>query len=482
MKVLVTGANGFIGKRTIPSLLKQGHFLYLFVRFGSVDIPEIYRSQVEIIHGDLLKPETINFPKDIDAAFYFVHSMSDDNKDFDVLEDNAAKNFLNALRSTNAKQIIYLSGLISSKTLSKHLSSRLNVENILRNSEFHFTGFRAGIIIGAGSASFEMIRDLVEKLPVMVAPKWVLNRVQPIASTDVVYYLTRALGNPKCYGHVFDIGSKDVLSFKEMLEIYAKARGLKRKIFVVPFFYPRLSVFWLHFVTSVNYFLATSLVQSLKNNAICHEHLIEKIIDRECLTYEQALNRAFNKIEENDVVSSWMDAWSVKTEHENLSDFVKIPTHGTYSWSEKKEFSDGVDKILERIFSIGGENGWYFMNWIWNLRGFLDKLFGGVGSARGRRNQKKVLPGDALDFWRVIVADIEKRRLLLYSEMKLPGEGWLEFYIEKKSKSYVFHQTATFRPQGLWGRFYWWLMFPFHCILFRGMINKLTEGVKTWSP
>lgn len=481
MNVLVTGANGFIGKRIIPSLLKQGHQLYLLVRLGTVDIPENYLSQVTFIHGDLLSPDTFKFPQEIEAAFYLVHSMSDNKKDFYSLEEKAAKNFITELKKTQAKQIIYLSGLIPQETLSQHLASRFNVENILKNSGFHFTGFRAGIVIGAGSASFEMIRDLVEKLPIMIAPKWVKNKIQPIASTDVVYYLTHALGDERCYEKTFDVGGPDVISFKEMLEIYAKVRNLKRRIFVVPFFYPHLSIWWLNLVTSVKYSLASTLVQSLKNNFVCSENSITQIIERNCLTYEQSLHRAFNKIELDDVVSTWSDAWDLDHDQPDLKNFIKVPTYGVYSWTEIIGFEGDPKLVLDRIFAIGGQKGWYYMTWIWRLRGFLDKLFGGVGSGRGRRNPKKILPGDALDFWRVIVADREKMKLLLYAEMKLPGEGWLEFQIQRLDLGYKLIQKATFRPQGLLGRFYWIAMFPFHCVLFKGMIKKITEGVKTWS-
>jgi len=478
MKILVTGATGFIGRRLIPSLLKGGHELYLLVRVGSRSTFEMYGDKVEVIRGDLLDKNSLSFPQDIEAAFYLVHSMSQKRKDFDVLEMESARNFVEALKKTKASQVIYLSGLINSTTLSKHMQSRLNVENYLKESGFHFTGFRAGIVIGAGSASFEMIRDLVEKLPVMVAPKWVNRRCQPIASTDVVYYLAHALGNKGCYDRIFDIGGPDILTFKELMLRFAAARHLKRWIITVPLLTPRLSSYWLVLVTTVNYSLARALVSSLKNDATCSEYSVQDVIPRHCLTYEEALSRAFAKIEDNDVISSWMDAWNIEKISPDLNDYIQTAKEGCFLWKEERSFHGDKQAVIDRIFSIGGQNGWYSMNWIWNLRGFIDKILGGVGNRRGRRDSKELHPGDALDFWRVLVADKEKGRLLLYAEMKLPGEGWIEWKLIDDKWDHKLIQTTTFRPHGLLGRLYWMVLYPFHFFIFRGMIQGLLQDVE----
>ncbi len=479
MKILLTGASGFIGKRLIPSLLKEGHELVLLLRINSSRSPfEIYKDKVSIIYGDLLDKESLSFPKEIDVAFYLVHSMSQSREDFDKLEEQAAYNFIEALKKTNCRQIIYLSGLAHAPHLSKHLLSRLHVENILKESGFHFTGFRAGIVIGAGSASFEIIRDLVEKLPLMVAPKWIHNKCQPIASTDVVYYLTHAIGNKGCYDRIFDIGGPDVLTFKQMMLQFAEVRHLKRFILTVPVLTPHLSSYWLVLVTAVNYSLASSLVDSLKNDAVCRDHSIQELIPRKCLSYKAALQRAFAKIEDNAVVSSWMDAWNIEKISPDLNDYIQISKEGCFLWQEKRNFEGDIKPVIERIFSIGGQNGWYSMNWIWNLRGLIDKVLGGVGIRRGRRDPKELHTGDALDFWRVLVADKNKGRLLLYAEMKLPGEGWIEWKIDHHGPNPTLIQTTTFRPQGVLGRIYWIILYPFHFFIFRGMIKGLLQDVK----
>lgn len=475
MKILLTGANGYIGTRLLPVLLARGHEVYCLVRDKRriTDENEI-SAKTTIITGDLLDRESLNIiPKDIDAAYYLVHSMGNASNDFKKLEELSANNFINALEQTNCSQIIYLTGIVNDDKLSEHLKSRLSVEHILKSSKIPNTCLRAAIIIGSGSASFEIIRDLTEKLPVMIAPKWLKTRCQPIAIRDVLTYLEGVLGNPKAYHQTFDIGGPDILTYKEMLLGYAKARKLKRYIITVPVLTPRLSSYWLNIVTSVNYNIASSLVESMKNEVICSNEDIKKVVPRKCLTYMEALKLAFVKIEQNSIVSSWRDALNKGYLDTNFMDQVKVPQNGTLAYKVKKEFSKDTEEVLNNIWSIGGKRGWYYLDWLWNLRGLIDKILGGVGTRRGRRSGSKIHAGDALDFWRVILADKNNKRLLLYAEMKLPGEAWLEFKIIERGDKKTLTQIATFRPSGLWGRLYWWLMWPFHLFIFNGMAKNL---------
>jgi uncharacterized protein YbjT (DUF2867 family) len=292
MKILLTGANGYIGTRLLPRLIDEGHEIYALVRSRSrIEIPEKFQSQLHVIEADLLNPSSLlKIPADIDAAYYLVHSMSY-SQNFSELEAASAKNFVSRLENTQAKQIIYLSGLSNEAHLSRHLTSRKRVGEILKMGKIPVTILMAGIIIGSGSASFEIIRDLVEKLPIMVAPKWLKQLTQPIAISDVLAYLTLVLGNPACFGQSFEIGGPDVMSYKELLLNFAKMRGLKRKIFTVPVLTPRLSSYWLFFVTSTSFSLARFLVESLINNAVCKENRIQKLFPRKLLSYEEALQQ-----------------------------------------------------------------------------------------------------------------------------------------------------------------------------------------------
>jgi len=477
MKILLTGANGYIAKRLLPVLVKDGHEVVCLVRDRNrLDLPEKLKSKVEIITGDLSKLDSLNgIPKDIDAAYFLVHSMSHTAENFEDLEAQIAENFSRRISETNAKQIIYLSGISNDENLSKHLQSRLKVEEILKTSGINLTVLRAGIIIGEGSASFEIIRDLVEKLPLMIAPKWVHSRCQPIAIYDVIDYLSKVLGNQQCYNCTFDIGGPDILTYKNMMLRFAEVRKLKRHIITVPVLTPKLSSYWLYFVTSISFSLAKSLVDSLKNEVVCKDNEIQKIIPLKTIHYEDAVKRAFSKIEENAVISSWKDAWVTGTIHSDYSEYVKIPQKGCFIDKREVQFSRDPNEILENIWSIGGRRGWYFLDSLWIIRGFLDKLIGGVGLRRGRTNQNSINAGDALDFWRVLLADKQNMRLLLYAEMKLPGEAWLEFKIISSENGGVFQQTATFRPNGLSGRLYWYSVYPVHLFIFRGMIKNIVE-------
>ena len=473
MKILVTGATGYIGKRLIPYLLNEGHTVVCVVRDRlRADKNYAEEENVYIIEGDFLKPETLhNIPKDIDVAYYLIHSMSNSSTDFESLEERCAANFKDYFETTTVKQVIYLSGITNEEKLSKHLSSRKNVEDILASEKYALTIFRAGIIVGSGSSSFEIIRDLVEKLPFMIAPKWLNTKTQPLAVRDVLAFLHRAAGNDALFNKTFDVFGPEILTYKQLLLQFAKVRGLKRYILTVPIMTPKLSSYWLYFVTSTSYKLATSLVDSMGVQIIGKPSNINKLLNVSPLTYKEAVELAFEKIEQNGIISSWKDSMvSSGRLGNNLYKYVNVPKFGCFQDYKERPVKDSR-KTIEKIWSIGGTTGWYYGTFLWRIRGYIDKLFGGIGLRRGRTSPTELDAGDALDFWRVIFADKEQQKLLLYAEMKLPGEAWLEFKIENN----ILKQTATFRPRGLWGRLYWYSVLPFHGFIFKGMINKLAE-------
>lgn len=481
MKILLTGANGYIGTRLIQRLVEEGHFIYAVVRNKHrFTPPSKSENSIKVIEADLLDPLTCkDFPKDFEASYFLVHSMARDAKNFDLKDRVAAENFLDLLEGSSCKQIIYLSGIANDENLSKHLNSRFEIEKILKTGHVPVTTLRAAIIIGAGSASFEIIRDLVEKLPVMVAPRWLLSKCQPISIVDVIDYLIGVLLNSQCMNKSFDIGGPDRLTYKDMLLKFAEIRNLKRHILIVPVLTPKLSSKWLFFVTSTSYDLAQALVDSLRNDAICIGQEIQKIIPKKCLSYEESIKRAFQKIEDNEVLSSWKDSWSGSDMPAHYNQYVQVPTHGCLFWEERGKFNSEIDsqKVMDHIYLLGGEKG-YFANWAWKLRGFIDRLFGGVGIKRGKVARKKPRPGDALDFWRVILADDENKRFLLYAEMITPGEAWLEVFIEEKSNCKELVLKATFRPRGILGRLYWYSLWPIHLVIFKGMIRRILGEIK----
>lgn len=473
MKVLLTGVTGYIGKRLLPVLLEDGHHVVCCTRDkGRVDLEAYNQNQVEIVEVNFLDTESLNnIPNDIDAAYYLIHSMSASIEEFSEMERQCALNFRDAINKTDARQVIYLSGIVNDDELSDHLRSRKVVEETLYEGDYQLSTLRAGIIVGSGSSSFEIMRDLVEKLPVMVAPKWLNTKSQPIAIRNVLQFLKGILGREEFYGKNYDIGGQEVLPYKEMLLKLAKVRNLKRFLFTVPVMTPKLSSYWLYFVTSTSYKLAVNLVDSMKVEVIGKPNNLSKDLGIQLLTYEDAIGLAFDRIEQNSVVSSWTDALSADTIEPGLNHFMKVPSHGCLTDQRKVEVID-ESAALSKIWSIGGDNGWYYGNWLWEVRGLLDKLVGGVGVRRGRKNKDTITAGETLDFWRVIFASKENRRLLLYAEMKLPGEAWLEF----KIKDNQLVQTATFRPKGVWGRLYWYLVNPFHHLIFQGMANHIARN------
>lgn len=473
MKILLTGVTGYVGKRLLPALIEQGHEIVCCVREKNrLTIHINLLKQVEIIEVDFLKPVVPGlFPEDIDAAYYLIHSMASSAEKFDILESKSALNFKEYLHATNVKQVIYLSGISNQAKLSKHLLSRRKVEEYLKSDRYALTVLRAGIIVGSGSASFEMIRDIVEKLPVMITPKWVLTKTQPIAIRDVISYLRLVLLHEKCLNRTFDIGGPEILTYRDMMLKYAKIRKLKRRIYTTRLISPRLSSYWLFFITSVSYKLAKSLAESMKTEVICKNNELEEILRLKPITYETALKYAFLKIKQNVVLSSWKDSMISSNLGLSLSDFIEVPNFGCFKNEKKIKISD-PEKTIRKIWTIGGDTGYYYANWLWKIRGFFDQVLGGVGVMRGRTSTNEIHPGDALDFWRVLYASREKKRLLLFAEMKLPGEAWLEFFIDDNN---VLHQTATFRPRGVWGRLYWLATSPFHYFIFNGMIKKLAK-------
>ena len=477
MKVLLTGSTGYIGKRLFQVLSERGDEINCFVRnLSRLSLPEHGSSGFRKFEVDLLKPIPVDLQQlDIDVAFYLVHSMSSSIGDFMQEEALSARNFASFISRTNCRQIIYLSGISNSPKLSKHLQSRRNVEELLQVSGKPLTVLRAGIIVGSGSASFEIIRDLMEKLPLMLTPLWVRTLCQPLAIRDVMRYFTGCMLNPDTFNQTFDIGGAEILSYKEMLLQYAEVRGLKRYIGVVPFINPRISSYWLYFVTSTSYNLAVNLVNSMKVEVVCKDNRLQQMLHIEPLTYKEACTLALARINLDTVTSSWTDAVSLKKKQGQLFDFLDVPSFGILRDKRRMKIEGDPSVVLNRFFSIGGETGWYYADWIWKVRGTMDRIVGGVGLRRGRRNATELHPGDALDFWRVLIADREKMRLLLFAEMKVPGEAWLDFRIVKQNDEYFFDQSATFMPKGLSGRLYWFLLLPIHLVMFKGMIRQIVR-------
>lgn len=479
MKILLTGATGYIGKRLLPVLLDQGHEVVCCVRDKNRFPTEgLYsNSKVSVFEVDFLQDlRSSESIKDIDAAYYLIHSMSAGTGDFAEMEATSAINFLKLVEPTSVKQIIYLTGITNEEKLSKHLSSRKNVEDILGNTRIPLTALKAGIVVGSGSASFEIIRDLVEKLPVMITPRWVNTKTQPIAIRNVLEYLTGVLLQEETFNKSYDIAGPDVLSYKEMMLQFAKVRNFKRRIITVPVMTPRLSSYWLYFVTSTSYKLAINLVDSMKVEVIAKENDLGEKLGIKPISYKKAVQLAFQKIDQNSVISSWKDSLASSYVDNSLLEHINVPTDGCFRDHREKKIIGDPNLVLQNIWSIGGKKGWYYGSWMWKIRGFMDKIVGGVGLRRGRTHPNKINTGDTLDFWRVLAADKKNRRLLLYAEMKLPGEAWLEFKIVERDGQHFLQQTATFRPEGLAGRLYWYSVLPFHFFVFEGMARNVVKA------
>lgn len=475
MNILLTGVTGYIGGRMLPVLLDEGHIVYACVRDKN-RFPSRYlgRENLRIVEVDFMHPKYEELPKEIDAAYYLIHSMTTSLTHFDEAEEVQARNFVTYMNQTTVEQVIYLSGITAGEHLSQHLASRKHVAEILAEGHYALTVLRAAIIVGSGSASFEIMYDLVDKLPVMVGPKSLNSECQPIGVINVVYYMKEALLNPATFDRTFDIGGPEIISYKRMLEVLGEVRGLNRRVFTVPWISARLAAHWFYFITSTSYKLAVNLSDSMKNRVVCQENSIREIIPQQLQDFRETVELALQRMDSDNVLSSWKDSFSSSGLDYKLSDHWSVPTHGVLTYEVQREIKVDRDEVLRRLWATGGTHGWWYANWLWKARGVLDLFDKGVGM-RGRTSKEELEPGDAIDFWRVMIANKEEGRLLLYAEMVMPGQGWLDFKLRLKDNKWVLIQKATFRPRGLKGRLYWLSTMPFHHLIFNGMIRKLTD-------
>ena len=472
MRILLTGATGYIGRRLKNRLLGKKGSLRLLVRNRNKVSPSV-RDRVEIIEGDTFNEEVLDKAfLDVDVAYYLIHSMGS-GSDYQDLDRISAENFREAAIRAGVKRIIYLGGLGVKKTASKHLLSRIETGEILsaKPEMVQTIWFRAGVIIGSGSASFEIIRNLVQKLPVMVMPKWVKTRTQPIAVDDVLSYLESAAEKDLPGNTVIDIGT-DPMTFREMLLGAAKVMGLHRLMIPVPFLSPRLSSYWLILFTPIPYKIAGALVDGLKSETlVLNDNAIRFFPDITPVPYQAAVHQALREMEEDQVVSRWCDSsggavCDIKDQEDPSAAILR----------DRREFPlEGASPaaVFTVACSLGGEFGWFHFNFLWRLRGLIDKLLGGYGLNRGRRQKGMLRIGDSLDFWKV--ADIrENKRLLLLAQMKVPGRAWLEFDIQPDKLV----QTAHFLPKGLWGRLYWYSVVPLHNLVFTDLARQIVNEAR----
>jgi uncharacterized protein YbjT (DUF2867 family) len=479
MKVLVTGATGYVGGRLVPKLIQRGHTVRVIARdrHRLDDVP--WRDDVDIVEGDLLDPQAVaRAVEGQDVVYYLVHSMSSSG-DFEKIERTVASTMAQAAREAGVSRIVYLGGLHPEGPLSRHLGSRKEVGDILLASGVPTIALQAGVIIGSGSASFEMIRHLTEVLPYMPAPKWVRNFIQPIAVRDVLHYLVASSELPASINRAFDIGGPDVFRYGQLMNGYAVEAGLKqRPIAALPVLTPWLASQWVNLVTPIPRALAVPIIESLLHDAVMANHDIDDVIapPAEGLTgYRKAVRLAISRMHNGEVETSWRNAQVIGAPADPLPSDPEWSGHTVYTDEQEVRSSANPAELWRVIEGIGGDHGWYSLPVAWAARGWLDKLVGGVGLRRGRRDPNVLVTGDALDFWRV--ESIHKGTFLrLRAEMKLPGRAWLEFTVEPGAQGgSILRQRAIFFPHGLGGRLYWFAVMPFHGIVFAGMANAMAK-------
>jgi len=480
-KILVTGASGYVGGRLVTALLEDGADIRVFVRDKNKAQSHSWANQVEIAVGNASDYQsTVSALTGVHTAFYLLHSINL-GPNFDKIESEMATNFAKAAAECGVKQIVYLGGINNDAKSSKHLSSRANTGKSLASSTVAVMELRAGIIIGSGSASFEMLRHLTHRLPVMTTPKWVMNKTHPIAVRDVLWYLRKSAMLEKPVSGVFDIGGPEVLSYADMMQKFAKLSGLRKRLIIkVPVLTPKLSSLWIGFVTPVPTSLARPLVGSLISEVVADpaksiNHLIPKPAEG-LIDVEGAIKLALSHVSGNTVKTRWSDATTQTAPWQKAQSDPDWAGEALYKDSKVRVTDASMENLWVAIEEIGGENGWYGSDFLWYLRGLLDRMIGGVGLRRGRRDPIHLRVGDSLDFWRV-ESLVPGESLKLYAEMILPGKAWLEFRIKKlpNGQSKV-TQEASYSPRGLGGQLYWYAVLPFHSLVFPTMIRNLIRS------
>lgn len=482
--ILVTGATGYVGGRLIPALLDAGYRVRAMGRsLEKVGCrPWAGHSRVELVQGDVLDLESLKqAASSCRAAYYLVHSMIAQKEKFVEADRRAAQNMVEAALAAGLERIIYLGGLAeaSQGSLSKHLKSRIEVADILQAGPVPTTDLRTPMILGSGSASFEILRYLVERLPAMITPRWVQSMNQPIAIRNVITYLIGCLEHDETIGQTYDIGGPDILSYRDLLDIYAEEAGLQKRLIIpVPVLTPTLSALWIHLISPVPTSIALPLTEGLTSDAVCTENRIQEIIPQRLLSCREAIRVALDRIQQEQVDTCWMDAGDMlEPEWAHCGD-AEWAGGTIMNCGYRARIKATVDEVWQPVSRIGGRTGWYFGNFLWRLRGIMDRLAGGVGLRRGRRHPTEIRVGDALDFWRVLEVE-PPQRLLLVAEMKTPGEALLEFQITPLANAEVeFQMLSRFLPKGLFGILYWYGLYPFHQWIFYGMLKAIANSIK----
>ena len=478
--ILVTGATGYVGGRLIPKLLQNGHTVRCLVRDKTRVPDKWWKDEVELVEADVLDIDSLkNVFKGIEQAFYLIHSLGGALNDLISTEVQAANNFSTQAKTQGVDRIIYLGGIEpKSSQQSKHLSSRIKTGEALRSSGVSVTEFQAGVIVGSGSLSFELVRYLTERVPLLITPKWVTTKTQPISIRDVLSYLIEALSTPESRDQIIEIGGADVVSYADMFDQYAKLRNLKRPIVKVPVLTPKLSSLWVGLVTPINTKIARLLIDGLDNEVIVTSKLAEQIFDIRPVGYSVAVSRALERFDSDDVETYWSGSVSSA-----VMDNQVFSTLGKSENLIEEKNTLLVDcrpeDAFEVVCGLGGDTGWLYANFLWRIRGMIDTIIGGTGMRKSRRSRSVLQQGDTIDFWRV--EKVEKSTyLLLRAEMKLPGSAWLEFKISEQVEGKTgITQTAYYEPKGLLGLLYWNLFSLPHRFIFPGMIKKIGEAASS---